>query len=174
MRLVRYLLALAAVALVHIAGVRLSPIVPLLVDPILVLILYHSLESPRGWDIVGASVAGLVHDALTGGVYGQLGLVDTVTAYVCSRSRQHLVLLRSWRLGLFFSLLALLQQALLAAVRFLLLDGVEIMPWWSVAAKMVTTGVLGAMTIAVGGGLARRAKRRRREHRRKPTLGTSR
>jgi rod shape-determining protein MreD len=174
MRLLRFLLALAAVALVHIAGVRLSPVVPLLVDPILVLILYHSLVSPRGWDIVGASVAGLVHDALTGGVYGQLGLVDTITAYVCSRSRRHLVLLRSWRLGLFFSLLALLQQMLLAAVRFLLLDGVEMMPWWSVAAKMVTTGVLGALAFIIGGGLARRAKRRHTEHRRKPTLDTSR
>lgn len=174
MGLLRYLLALAFAAAVHLLGVRASPLAPLVVDPILILVLYHSLVSRRGPDLVGGAVAGLVHDALTGGVYGQLGFVDTVTAYVCARSRQHLVILRPWRLGIVFAMLALLQQTLLAAVRLLLLDGVELMPPWSVPVKMVTTGVLGAAVFVIAGRLEGRAQRRRTRRSRKPTMDTRR
>lgn len=169
MRLLRFALALATAATIHLAGLALSPVVPLMVDPILIFVLYHSLASGPGWDIVGGAGAGLGHDALTGGVFGQLGLVDTVTAYVCARLRRHLVILRPWRLGLFFGLLALLQQTLLALVRFVLLNGVELVPIWSVAAKMVTTGVFGAFIFTLASRLKNRDPRHRRRSR-KPTM----
>jgi|GEM_PF-6335003 len=160
MRLIRYLLALACAAALHLALLRVSPTMPQVIDEILILVLYHSQASRRGWDILGGATAGMVHDALTGGIYGQLGLVDTVTAFVCARSRQHLVIRRPWRLGLFFALMALFQQTLLAAVRLLLLDGVNLAPLWSVAAKMLTTGMFGAVVFWAAGRL--RARRRRR------------
>lgn len=173
MRLLRYLLALSFATAAHLLSVQVSPLLPLVFDPILILVLYHSVVSRRGPDILGGAAAGLVHDALTGGVYGQLGFVDTVTAYVCSRLRQHLVILSPWRLGLFFALMALLQQTLLAAIRLLLLDGVEQMPPWSVAAKMVTTGILGAAAFVTAGRIEDRGNRRARRHR-KPTIDTRR
>lgn len=173
MRLLKYLLGLALAVAIHLVGVRISPLVPLVLDPILILVLYHSLVSRRGPDIVGAAVAGLVHDALTGGVYGQLGFVDTVTAYVCSRSRRHLVILQPWRLGLFFALMALLQQTVLAAIRLLLLGGVEQLPPWSVAAKMATTGIFGALAFVAAGRVEGRS-RRRPPRLKKPTIDTRR
>ena len=169
MRLLRYLLGLAAAAAAHLAGLEISPLVPLMVDPILVFVLYHSLASGRGWDIVGGAGAGLAHDALTGGLYGQLGLVDTIIAFVCARLRRHLVILRPWRLGLFFGLLALMQQTLLALVRFVFLDVAELVPVWSVVAKVASTGFLGALVFTLVGRVRDRGNRRRRR-RRKPTI----
>lgn len=172
MPFLRFLLGLALALAVHAFGQRFFGAFAQLVDPVLILVLYHSLRSRRGWDILGGSAAGLAYDAVTGGIYGQYGLVDTVVAAVCARLRQQLVLQRPGRLGVLFALLALVQQTVLAAVRFLVLAGAEQAPLWSVMAKMATTGVLGVAVFVIGSRLRRRAVRWREVRRRKLTIET--
>lgn len=149
MALLRFLLGLAFAIAVHAAGLRWLARFAQVVDPILILVLYHSLRSRPGWDVLGGAVAGLAHDALAGGIFGQFGFVDTVVAALCARLRQSLVIQRSERLGVLFALLALVQEAVLALLRFLLLPGVELTPPWAVLAKMLTTGVLGVAVLVV-------------------------
>lgn len=168
----RYLLGLLGAAAIWALGQRLSSGFGQLADPFLVLVVYHGLVSRPASAMVGGTAAGLVHDTLSGGIFGQLGLVDTLVAYGCSRLRRHLVWQRRGGIAVVFALMALTQRALLAAVQFLLVADAEMMPPWAVLATVATTGVLGAAVFTVGGRLRARAKRRREARNRKLTLET--
>lgn len=170
MPLLRFLVGLAFAIAVHAAGLRWFDRFAQIFDPVLILVLHHSLRSRPGWDVLGGSTAGLAYDALSGGIYGQYGFANTVIAALCARLRQSLVIQRPERLGVLFALLALVQETTLAAVRFLLLPGVELTPPWAVVAKMVTTGVLGVLVVVVAGRWNRRVAGWRETRSRKLTI----
>ena len=170
MSVLRYLLGLALALVVAAAGQQWIARFNQICDPVLIFVIFHSLWSRRGRDIVGGSVAGLAHDALTGGPYGQLGFVNTVVAFVCAQLRQRLVIQRPGRLVVFFALVALVQQAVLAVLRFLFLANAELVPVWSVVAKMATTGILGVGVFMLSTRFRRKAQRWREVRRRKLTL----
>ncbi|RMH21848.1 MAG: rod shape-determining protein MreD [Acidobacteria bacterium] len=172
MHLLRFGLGLAAAVAAQVLGLRGLPSFSLWVDPILILVLYHSLASRPGWDILGGAVAGLVRDALGGGAYGQFGFSNTVVAYVTARLRQQLVIQRPWRLAVLFALLALVQQTVLAAVQFLLVADAELVPPWSVLAKSASTGLLGSLVYVVATRLRAEGGRWRERRRRRLTIGT--
>ncbi len=172
MSLLRFVLGLASALAIAAVGQRWIPRFNQVCDPILIFVIYHSLWSRPGRDIIGGSVAGLTHDALTGGMYGQLGFVNTVVAFFCAQLRQRLVIQRPDRLAICFALVALVQQAVLAVLRFLFLASAELVPVWSVVIKMGTTGILGVGVFVLGARFRQRALQWRDVRRRKLTIET--
>ncbi len=70
MPLLRFLVGLAFAIAVHAAGLRWFDRFAQIFDPVLILVLHHSLRSRPGWDVLGGSTAGLAYGALSGGIDG--------------------------------------------------------------------------------------------------------
>lgn len=149
MRYLRFLLGLAVATALHAVGMRLLPGYSLYVDVFLVLVVYHGLTATPAWGILGASIAGLVADALTGGPYGLYGFANTVVAYTEARLQQRLMLQQVFRLGLLFALVAAFQQAILAVLQRLVVHGAEAPGPGEMLAKMVSTGFLGMAVVMI-------------------------
>ncbi len=167
MKLLRFLLGLACATLVQVAGLRLVSSFSLAIDPFLILVVYHSLDSTPAWSSIGGSTAGLAQDALSGGLYGLHGFSDTAVAYVSSRLQQRLVIQQPSQVGLLFAVAAALQLAILATLQFLLVSSAELPDLGTMMARMVSSGVIGATLFVVAGKTREwnqrwRARRRRR------------
>lgn len=162
MRGVRFAGGLLAAVLVHLAGVALWPSFSLAVDLFLVVALFHALDGRTLPALVGGLAAGLVTDALTGGLYGLHGFADTMLGYGAAFAAQRLSVQRSTSVWLLFSLAAALQQLVLTALVLVLLPDPEVPAVGWVVAKVGTTGVLGlALSEARGTLTARLASWRR-------------
>ncbi len=145
MKFLRFALGLALAALLQSLGQHLFSRFSLLVDPFLVLVVYHSLDNSPAWSSVSGSAAGLAQDALSGGLYGLHGFANTLVAYFSSRLQQRLVIQQPSQVGLLFIVAAALQLAILATLQFLLVDTVELPGMGAMTARMASSGGLGAM-----------------------------
>ena len=167
MKLLRFIVGLVCATLLQVLGLRLSSHFSLAVDPFLILVIYHSLDSTPAWSSVGGSTAGLAHDALSGGLYGLHGFADTLVAYVSSRLQQRLVIQQPPQVGLLFVLAAALQLAILAVLQFLLVGGAELPGLGTMTARMASSGIAGAALYVLADKIRQwnrrwRARRRRR------------
>ncbi len=166
MKLLGFLLGLAAATALHTLGARLTAGFPAVFDLYLVLVVYNSLSSPVGWSTAAGSAAGLVRDTLSGGLYGLHGFADTLVAYLAARLRERLVIQKPLQVGLLFALAAAAQLVVLATLQFLLVSGAELPGLGALAARMVTCGVLGPLLLLLDLRL-RTSVGRWREHRRR-------
>ena len=146
MRVLRFAGALLAVTLLHLAGIGLWSGFGLVFDLFLVLAIFNALDGDTFAGLAGGLVAGLVADAVSGGLYGLHGLADTIVGYGTAFATQRLVVQRPPSVFLVFSLAAALQQLMLASVTLLMLPGAELASYPWVVAKVVGTGMLGALT----------------------------
>ncbi len=166
MKLLWFFLGLAAAAALHALASRLAVGFPAAVDLFLVLAVYNSLSSPLAWSTAGGAAAGLVRDALSGGLYGLNGFADTLVAYVSARLQERLVIQKPLEVGLLFALAAAAQLAVLATLQFLLVSGAELPGLGTLAARMASAAILGPalmmMVDRVGAATERRRDRRRR------------
>ena len=144
MRALELLVGVLLATVLHVLGGRLVAEFPSWVDLFLVVAVYTSLDSAPVASMLRGTVAGLVHDALTGGLYGLHGFADTVVAWIVARMRQRLVIQQPLQVGLLFVLAAALQQALLAALRLVMVPGSELPGTSATVAKVVASGILGA------------------------------
>ncbi len=151
MKLLRFIVGLILAVLVQSAGLRLFAHFGVAFDPFLILIVYHSLDSSPAWSSIGGSAAGLAQDALSGGLYGLHGFANTLVAYAASRFRQRLVIQQPTQVGLLFVLSAALQLAILASLQFLIVSGAELPGLGSMAARMLTSGLAGALLFILAG-----------------------
>lgn len=170
MAFLRYLLGLLAATAVYTIGQKIHPEAGLVLDPFLILVVYHGLATRPGWDSLGGATAGLVHDALTGGAFGVFGFADTVVAYTAGRLRGQLVLQRAWRIAVFFGLMALAQRTLVTLLLFLFATDAEIAPPWSALVIAIATAVLGAWVFAFARRLRARTTSWRTRRARKLTI----
>ena len=167
MKLLRFAIGLVCATLLQALGLRLSSHFFLAVDPFLILVVYHSLDSTPAWSSIGGSTAGLAQDALSGGLYGLHGFADTLVAYTSSRLQQRLVIQQPPQVGLLFVLAAALQLAILATLQFLLVGGAELPGLGMMIARMASSGIIGT-ALFIFAGKARQwernwsARRRRR------------
>ena len=164
MKLLRFTLGLICAVLLQTLGTRYVPYFALVLDPFLILVVYHSLESSPAWSSIGGSAAGLAQDALSGGPYGLHGFANTLVAFATSRLRQRLVIQDPSQVGLLFVLSAALQLAILASLHFLLVSGAEMPGPGAMVARLTSSGILGAL-LFVFAGQARGWERRRRARR---------
>ncbi len=151
MKLLRFFIGLICAVLLQTLGLRLFSHFALIFDPFLILVVYHSLDGSTAWSSIGGSTAGLAQDALSGGPYGLHGFANTLVAYAASRLRQRLVIQQPSQVGLLFVLSAALQMAILASLQFLLVSGAELPGLGSMAARLASSGIIGAMLFVFAG-----------------------
>ncbi len=151
MKLLRFVIGLICAVLIQTLGLQLFSHFALAFDPFLILVVYHSLDGSTAWSSIGGSTAGLAQDALSGGPYGLHGFANTLVAFVASRLQQRLVIQQPSQVGLLFVLSAALQMAILASLQFLIVSGAELPGLGSMAARLVSSGIVGAMLFLLAG-----------------------
>ncbi len=151
MKLLRFVMGLICAVLIQTPGLRFSSHFALAFDPFLILVVYQSLDSSTAWSSIGGSTAGLAQDALSGGPYGLHGFANTLVAFAASRLQQRLVIQQPSQVGLLFVLSAALQMAILASLQFLIVSGAELPGLGSMASRLITSGIVGAMLFMLAG-----------------------
>ncbi len=119
MRALRFFLGLTAALLIHVLGTRLVPDLPRYLDLFLVLAALNGLGGSSAIGLGGGAVAGLVHDSLSGRLYGLHGFADTIVGYAVARAAQRLDIARPGAVLVTVGLATLLQQAVLVALAHL-------------------------------------------------------
>jgi rod shape-determining protein MreD len=156
------MLGLAAALLVHLVGAYLFPDFPRLLDVFLVVVALHALSGNSLTGLLVGMAVGLIHDTLTGGLYGLYGFADTIVGYGTARLAQRLVLQRATGVFAVVGLASVLQQVVLVGLTFLLLPDPPLpRPLWA-GAKAVACGLLGMLVYAASGSVGRNYESRRR------------
>lgn len=168
MRFLKLLVALAAVVSIHLAAAWLWTDFPRTVDLFVVLVVLQALGASSLSGTLGGMVAGLAHDILTGGPYGLYGFADTIVGYLTARTAQRLIIDRASRVMAVVTVATLVQQAIIAALAALLLDGATspTLGWWGI--KALATGAVA--TVAHGAVEVLRGTRARRSRDRRSRL----
>ena len=148
MRVLRFVLGLAAAVLLHAVGVRLLAGFSQAVDLFLVVVLFNAVNSSLRNGLMGGAAGGLVADGLTGSLYGLHGTANTLVGYGAALASQRLVIRRPASVMLLFAVAAAAQQAVLLGLRSVLLADVVLPePAWLVS-RVVTTGAIGLLGYA--------------------------
>jgi len=165
MRGLRLAVFLLGALAVHAAGAQLWGDFPRAVDLFLIAVVLHALEGSTLSAMFAGLVAGLLTDALTGGLYGLHGFADTILGYGSAFLAQRLVMRRLLSLLLLFSLAAAAQQAILLGLSLLLVSspGLPDLTWTLI--RVAATGALGTMLYAIGRVGRTRVERWRRGRR---------
>ncbi len=150
MRLVRFILALAAAALAHIVGSRLIPGFVMAVDLFLVVVVFQALEGNTLAGLVAGLVVGLVQDSLTGSLYGLHGFADTIVGYLTALLAQRVVFQRASGVMLAFLAATLVQQLVLVGLLLVFFTDPELPPVGWVAARAAGAALLGVTVWLAG------------------------
>lgn len=150
MRLVKFLLALAAAAFAHIVGSHLVPGFVMAVDFFLVVVVFHALDGNTLTGLVAGLVVGLVQDSLTGSLYGLHGFADTIVGYLTARLAQRVVFQRASGVMLAFVAAALVQQLVLIGLALVFFADPELPPLGWIAARAASAALLGIMVWLAG------------------------
>jgi rod shape-determining protein MreD len=145
----RFLLALFAAYLVHLAGVTVSPFFAKMVDPFLLVVVWYSMRTgPVGGELIGTAT-GLLQDGLSGGLFGLHAFAGTIVGYGVALAAQRIVVGQQAARVLVFAAAAVLQQALLIGVlRGVVGADAPLPTWGSVVGKVVSSALLGALLIS--------------------------
>lgn len=167
MRALKLLAALAVALLIHLLGTRLWGDFPRVVDLFLVVVVLHALDGESLPAMLGGLVAGLLHDALSGGLYGLYGFANTLVGYGTARLAQRLVIQRSTGVLGVVAFAAATQQTVLVVLAFLLqTDPALPMPGW-IAVRAAVCGLLGMAAHVAGRRWRTEVESRRRGRMRK-------
>lgn len=162
MRVLKLLAMIAGAVLVHLLGVRMTDDFPLAVDVFLVVVTLYALEGSSLAALFAGMLVGLLHDSLTGGPFGLFGFADTIVGYGTARLAQRLVIQRATGVLALVSFAAVVQQAVVIGLAFLLLPAPEIPhPVW-VAVRAGVCGVLGMLAYIASIHWRRTSETRRR------------
>ena len=167
MRALKLLAALAAALLAHLFLVALLPPVARVLDPFLLAIAYTAMSGRVGWSATSGAIVGLVHDALSGGLYGLHGFAGTAVAFVMARTARLVDLHKGYYVALFFAASVILQQLVLQGLLLLLMRRPELLALPDLALKAGLAAPLGALLVAaserLGESLGSWRSRRRAE-----------
>ncbi len=151
MQIVRFLLGLLLATAGQVLGQKLFPHFFQLVDLFLVLAVYNALVVGPVGSMTGGSLAGLAHDALTGGLYGLYGFADTLVGWAAARLRQRIVVRQPAQMAMFFALAAAVQQVLVVVVTLLMLPASDFPGPSTMIARMATTAGIGTLVFVLAG-----------------------
>jgi rod shape-determining protein MreD len=159
---VKLILGLAAAVLVHLLGAALFPGFPRLLDVFLVVVTLQALSGNSLTALLVGLAVGLLHDTLSGSLYGLHGFADTIVGYGTARLAQRLVLQRATGVFVVVGVASLLQQVVLVGLTFLLLpDPALPRPLWA-GVQALSCGVAGMLVYAAAGSFGRQYEIRRR------------
>lgn len=145
MKLARFVLGLLIATSLQVLGFHLFPWFLLIFDLFLILALTTSLDQGPVGSMLSGSAAGLVQDALTGGLFGLHGFSYTLVTWIASRVRQRVMIREYHQVGLLFALCAALNQTILVVLQFLMLPGQPLPGPGVLVLRMVTTALLGTL-----------------------------
>lgn len=148
MRALRFFVGLVAALLAHLLLVALAAPAARLVDPFLLAIVYTAMTARPGAAATGGAVIGLVHDALTGGLYGLHGFTGTVVGFVMARTARLVDLQKSYYIALYFACAVLIQQLVLQGLLFLLMQRPELLSPADLALRVLLGAPAGALVVA--------------------------
>ncbi len=150
MTFVKFLVALVAAYLVHLVGVSVSPLLPRIVDPFLLVVVWYSMRTgPVGAELIGTAT-GLLQDGLSGGLFGLHAFADTLVGYGVALAAQRIVVGQQAARVLVFACAAVLQQLVLIVLLRALVGGNAPMPSiGSFVGKVLVTALLGAALISM-------------------------
>jgi rod shape-determining protein MreD len=147
-RALRFLAALVAALIAHLLLVALVPPAAQLIDPFLPAIVFTAMTARPGAAAAGGAVIGLVHDALSGGLYGMHGFTGTLVGFVMARTARLVDLQKTYYIGLYFACAVLLQQLVLQGLMVLLMQRPELLSLLDLALRVALGGPAGALLVA--------------------------
>jgi rod shape-determining protein MreD len=154
--------AIALAVLVHFVGMSLVPRFGLVVDVFVVLVALYGMRGGSLSGLLIGLLVGLLRDSLSSGPFGLFGFADTIVGYVTARLAQRLVIQRPTGVLAVVSFAAVLQQAIVVGLAFLLLPAPELpSPLWA-AIRAGACGLLGMAVHVVASHWRRTAEARRR------------
>jgi rod shape-determining protein MreD len=106
--------------LVHLVMVALVPPSARVLDPFLIATAFLAMTSRPGGAAAQGAVIGLVHDGLSGGLYGLQGFAATLIGFVMARTVRLVDLDKSYYVALYFGCAVLLQQIVVQGLLLLL------------------------------------------------------
>ncbi|MEM1177896.1 MAG: rod shape-determining protein MreD [Acidobacteriota bacterium] len=145
MPVLRFLFGVLVAIFCWAFALKIHPGAAKIFDPFLIVVLYHSLRSPALGSAGAGTVIGLVHDALTGGLYGLHGFANTLTGYLAGVVRQHFVIQQPAQITLFCLLGGAAQVVILGLLQFLLVSDAELPRAADALGKAALTGGLGTL-----------------------------
>ena len=146
---VRFLVALAVAYLTQLVGLRVSPHFTLVVDPFIVVLVWFAMRTnPLLGQLFGAG-AGLVQDALAGGVFGLHAFANTLVGYGVALAAQRVVVGQQAVRVLIFAAAAALQQGVLIGLMTAMLENAPLPHLGFILAKIVVTALAGAVLISL-------------------------
>lgn len=158
--------ALLIAAVAQLLGTQASVLFPRLLDPFLLATVWVALRTgPVGGQLTGLA-AGLLHDGLTGGLFGLGSLSNTLVGYFTSLASSRVVPQEGIRV-LLYGVGSLVQQLVLVVVVLLMVPTPEIPQASWMLAKVGASAAAGALVVALEGslwhrwGLWRRGRSRR-------------
>jgi rod shape-determining protein MreD len=167
----KFLAAILLAVLGHFAGMSLFPRFGLVVDVFLVVVALYGLRGNSLAGLLVGLLVGLLHDSLTGGPFGLFGFADTIVGYVTARLAQRLVIQRATGVLAVVSFAAVLQQAVVVGLAFLLLPAPELpSPFWA-AVRAGASGLLATVVYVASSRWRTSAEARRRGRMNRLRLG---
>lgn len=151
MRFPSFLAGLGLAVLAHLVGIELFPLWPRVFDVFLVVVVLAALDGETLPAIFVGMLVGLLHDTLTGGLYGLHGFADTIVGYATARLAQRLVIQRATGVLAVVGFASVLQQAIIVALTFMMLpDPPSADPAWA-GIQAGATGLLGMLVYVANG-----------------------
>jgi rod shape-determining protein MreD len=148
--------------LAHLIGMKIDQGFARVVDVFVVVVALHALEGRSLSALFAGLFVGLVHDSLTGGLFGLFGFADTIVGYGTARLAQRLVIQRATGVLAVVAFAAALQEAIVVGLMVLLLPDPPLPdPVW-VGIRAAVSGVLGMSVYILAGRWRRNAEVRRR------------
>lgn len=166
MTLLRLLMALAVVVILQTLAVSVWHDFAVWVDPFLILTLYFGLGRTPNQSVGAGTLAGLTHDALSGGLFGLHGAANTLVAWLSALFQQRVVTQQPLTVALLFAIGTAVQTVTLALLQVLMVNDGSAPDGRVFVGRTVTSAILGCL-LYVGDHRLRKAEHRWREQRRR-------
>lgn len=171
MQILKFFAAVGLAVIAHLVGVKIDPVFARVVDVFVVVVALHALEGNSLPALFAGLAVGLVHDTLTGSLFGLYGFADTIVGYGTARLAQRLVIQRATGVLAVVAFAAALQETVVAGLMFLLLPDPGLPdPVW-IAVRAGISGILGMAVHITAGRWRRGADARRRNRMSRLRLG---
>ena len=171
MQALKFLAAVGLAVIAHLIGMQVDPGFSRVVDVFVVVVALHALEGNSLAALFAGLFVGLVHDTLTGGLFGLYGFADTIVGYGTARLAQRLVIQRATGVLAVVAFATALQETIVVALKFLLEPGpLSPDPLW-IALRAGVSGVLGMFVYVLAGRWRRGSEARRRNRMGRLRLG---
>ena len=148
MRALRFVGALLLALFAHLLLVALVPPAARVFDPFLLAVAYLAMTSRPAGAAASGAVIGLLHDGLSGGLYGLHGFAATLVGFVMARAVRLLDLHKSYYVALYFACSVLLQQLVLQGLLLLLTQRPEPLAPLDLALRVAIAAPAGALVVA--------------------------